>query len=202
MIPIAKTFDLKTILKTQEQYESANIFGFIAFTKSDANVVKVMRDEDYWDSFDEDSKGWLIFSVKPLEKGSVRLPNYPEGTMGMMVPIWDEPNANKEYIKLFGLKDTQKLPLFIVFAVIDNEIQKFTFQIKDESVDEANNSIRCIIRDITAHLNGVLPEYRQSENVYGVIERGVKGPREFKEFLAKLKPIYNTVQSVKSIIAP
>ena len=55
----------------------ADIFGLILYTDENANLKKVLRDKDYWDSFDETSgKKWAVFSVRPI-KGSVELPNPP-----------------------------------------------------------------------------------------------------------------------------
>jgi hypothetical protein len=200
MIPLDGEFDLKTVLNTQKHWGAANIFGFIAFTNSDADVIKVLRDHDYWNSFNEDSNGWLIFSVKPPQTGMIHYPEFPMGMMGAMVEIWNEPNANKEFLKLFDLEDTRMLPLFIVFAVIDNEIRKFTLRIKDGDVEEVYNSIKGIIRDVTFHLNGVWPEYRQSDNVYGVIESGVKFPRDVQETKAQWKNFFDNFLFFKGIL--
>lgn len=201
MIPLEKEFDLKTVLTTQKKYNAANIFGFIAFTDSHANVKKVLRDEDYWHAFNEDSPGWLVFSVKPLEKGKKRISGPSNsGLLGMMVDVWDEPNANKEFVHFFELTNTEKLPLFIIFSVIDGSIQKFSSQINDSSIDLAYNSIRGIIKDITASLNGVDPEYRQSETIYGVIERGVKWPRDNKVSLERFMNFVDIAGKIKGLV--
>lgn len=196
MIPLAEQFDLKVILEKQEEYDAANLFGFIAFTSSSANIVKVLRDEDYWSSFDEDSKGWLIFSVKPLERPI--FPEPPPGPIYEMVPVWKEPNANKEFIKFFELESTRELPLFIIFAIVEGEIQKFPFRIDDSTVDAAYDSIRNIIKDVTAALNGIETQYLKTSNVLGVIERGVKWPRDNKASLERLKPILGLAKSAKA----
>lgn len=85
---------------------NSRIAGFILYTRKHANVVKILKDDDYWNSLDELSgPNWPIFAVRPLESRCFSLRGrYDPGTISMMVPTYHEPNANRRVLKYFGLE--------------------------------------------------------------------------------------------------
>ena len=171
---------LSKIIKDKSNSNAANIFGFIAYTNAHPNVIKILRDSDYWTCFDEISNGWIIYSIRP-EQGSTRLPEMPEGVMGMMAPIWHEPNKNKEFLEFFDMESTQGLPLFIAFAIgQDQTIDKIAFKIDDSSQDTAYQSIKLIIDTITNTLDLIDPMYKSTTSVFREVEKQI-GCLEFKQ---------------------
>ena len=42
-----------------------NICGCIMYTVANPNIIKVLRDTDYWQCFDFISNKWPIFALKP-----------------------------------------------------------------------------------------------------------------------------------------
>ena len=47
---------------------TSRIYGFIMYTRKHSYIVKVLRDNDFWNELDEISgANWPIFSIKPLD---------------------------------------------------------------------------------------------------------------------------------------
>ena len=117
-------------------------FGIIIYTDENPNIKKMLRDNDYWKALDKvSSKDFIIFSVKP-KKGSMEYPNYPKGTLGMMVPIWKEPNDNEELLELFQIKSTKELPLFFIFTKYENYFLIKHTKINDDSIDTSFKQLK------------------------------------------------------------
>lgn len=174
MFPIYGQLDLKICKHHLVEKRTANIFGFIAYTETNPNIVKVLRDEDYWKSFDKLSAGWIVYAVRPPETGHFRLPTFPKGAIGMMIPMWEEPDANLNFIKTFGVKDTSILPCFIAFAINDKGgFDQIIYKLKDDTVDDAYRSIHKIINVITRTANGISPQYRDSASVFREVKKQV-----------------------------
>lgn len=133
---------IDSLTKNYGQLSSvAELYGVLIYTDEHPNIKKVLRDEDYWMSFDELSGDrFCIFSVRPAI-GRYEHPKFPPGTMGFMVPIWNEPSENKELLKLFGLQNTKQLPMLLLFSKLDGEYLTIELALKDDSVDDARNSI-------------------------------------------------------------
>ena len=131
--------------KLVEQYrhkdEIAEIFGVIIYTDKHANIKKVLRDEDYWNSFDELSgPHWLIFSIRPVP-GKYVYPSPPPGVRvrARMVPVWKEPKENMKLLAEFELDYTSDDPQFLVFADGGEDgILKHSLRLKDYSIDNAS----------------------------------------------------------------
>ena len=93
-----------------DEEDVLGVFGLILYTDEHPHVVKVLRDKDYWKQFAIiTGDNFAIFSAKPLS-GTYLYPSVPPGSMGMMVPVWNEPSQNKELLSTFHLDDTKKLP--------------------------------------------------------------------------------------------
>jgi len=84
-----------------------------------------------------------------------------------MVPTWDEPHKNMPVINDFGLKDTEKLPLFVAFMWDDNdELNQVAIPITGNDVDTVFHSIEEIVKVITKAEASVLPQYKRTVNVF------------------------------------
>jgi hypothetical protein len=172
-----------------EQYrykdEIASIFGVILYTEAHANIIKVLRDDDYWTALNViTGPHWIIFSIRP-SKGKT---SHPPGTMGRMEEIWMEPEENKALLREFELKSTENLPLFIVFAKDeDGEILKHSLQLKDTSIEEAYGSIKEALELVTNAIIGVKPENRK--NVLGGFQAVNLAVSEYKGWKKMQKAI-------------
>lgn len=122
--------------------ETANLFAVVLYTDEHANIKKVLRDEDYWRSLDELTGFRLcVFSAKP-RKGKLTHPSLPSGVVGMMIPVWDEPNENRRLVEILELKDTSGLPMVMLFTKIEEEYLKIELPLKDDTENDALTSLR------------------------------------------------------------
>jgi hypothetical protein len=156
-------------------------FGIILYTDEHANIVKVLRDDDYWKSFHETSgPNWAIFSIKP-RKGHFSMPDFGPNQMGMMIPIWKEPSENNLLLKEFNLESTQNLPLFLIFTPAVEEILQIHMKIDDHSIDNAYASIKDIILVVSKAVKGILSKnYKNPEGVYAAISLALDNHRDIK----------------------
>lgn len=120
----------------------AQLFGVLLYTDQHPNIKKVLRDDDYWLSFNElTGERFCVFSVKPA-KGKYETPTFPKGFIGMMVQIWKEPAENKKLIELFEIEDTKDIPMLLLFTEIKGEFLKIELKLDDSSRDAAYSSIK------------------------------------------------------------
>ncbi|SCY44544.1 hypothetical protein [Desulfoluna spongiiphila] len=145
-----------------EEYKAkdgiAHLFGVMLYTDEHPNIKKVLRDDDYWLSFNElTGDRFCVFSVRP-QKGKYQYPSFPSGTMGMMVPLWREPSENTKLLKVFDLKDTQTLPMLLLFTKVEEEYLKIEVALEDSSIDAAYSSIRKELESSCIAINRIKKE--------------------------------------------
>lgn len=181
---------------------NSRIAGFILYTRKHANVAKILKDDDYWNSLDELSgPNWPIFAVRPLESRycSIR-GRYDPGTINMMLPTYHEPNANRRVLKYFGLEESVDLPCFIVFMWDDiNQLCQIDLKIDDYSVDSAYNSIKEVVELISKAEQEILPEYKMSTSVFRQVKSEIEGTKFRKGFLRICKGCDNGISLMGSV---
>lgn len=181
---------------------NSRIAGFILYTRKHANVVKILKDDDYWCGLDELSgPNWPIFAVRPLESRycSCRGSSIP-GTISMMVPTYHEPNANRRVLKYFGLEESDDLPCFIVFMWDDNnQLCQIEWRIDDYSVETAYNSIKEVVELISKAEQDILPEYKMSTSVFRQVKSEIEGSKFRKSFLRICKVCENGISLMGSV---
>ena len=127
-------------------------FGLIIYTDENPNIVKLLRDEDNWKALSRVSgEKFFIFSVKP-KKGYMGFPDFPPGTIGMMVQMWKEPNENNKLFDHLNIKDSRELPLFVVFTKVDEYLLYKSMSIDESDPHKALEQLKEIfyqIRDVT-----------------------------------------------------
>ena len=146
----------------------SRIYGFILYTDKDPYVAKVLRDEDFWNALDSISgANWPIFAVRSLRKGQYSIPTSGSTDIYYMVPTWVEPKANMQVLRDFGLKNTERLPLFVAFMWDDtDELNQVAIPIEGKNIDTIYNSIEEIVKVITKAEAEVLPQYKGTVNVF------------------------------------
>ncbi len=167
--------------KYRNRENLVDAFGLILYTDEHANIVKVLRDDDYWKSFNEVSgPNWAVFSIKP-EKGHFDFPNFRPGEMGFMVPIWKEPVKNKALLREFDLKSTEKLPLFLIFTHAVGEILQIPMEIDDGSINKAYASIKEVIKIASKAIEGVSQEnYKNPEGVFTALHHAMSNHKDMR----------------------
>ncbi|WP_152601347.1 hypothetical protein [Erwinia oleae] len=157
-----------------------------------------MIDNDiYWSALDARSGSrWPIYCVK-AHQGRCELPKMPPGTMGMMVPVWKEPSANKPLLEVFNIDDTRN-PYFVFFNFTDDEDDFLcrSYRINGASVEAVYNNLERIIDFHTDVVNDVLEENAQngrSIHLYAEIKMS------FRERIAIIKKIIQFAERLKSL---
>ncbi len=177
MFPIQEEFGLKG-LRYQCEKSTSRIFGFIMYTRRHSYIAKVLKDDDFWNELDEISgPRWPIFAVRPLRHDRYTTYNrsFSEPSQ-KMVQTCIEPDENKKYLEVFSLDKLSDLPCFIVFIWNDDEeLEQFTFKLSNRNIEEAFDSIREIVSIISETERQILPEYRQTENVFRNAKADIKG---------------------------
>lgn len=137
------------------------------YTRADAHIKKVIKDEDYWDALDAASGvNWPIFVVKPLNKTCCIYANYRSRFSEEDNKV-KEPSGNSKYLKLFQIDSTDSLPCFVAFYIKDNdEVEQLTYKIKGRTKVDTYNSLREIVDEIAKAERLILPQYKRTENVF------------------------------------
>lgn len=189
--------NLEVIEKFRNDEDLVKIYGFILFTRSNSNILKVLNDDDYWAGFNEDSKGWLIFSIRTAQ-GKLEFPSFPKDMIGFMVPIWKEPSENLTMLDYFELNSSEKyLPSMVLFAPLnDGKIKKVVYPLNDDSLDSARNSIKNIISLVTNTINNILPEYKNSDSVFREVCANAES-KLFWEDVKKTTKLFSFLNSLK-----
>lgn len=103
--------DVGLIRETAKESRS-RICGFIMYTKADAFVAKVLKDDDYWDSLDAISgPNWPIFAVRPLcsRRKIFSCAGRKNERIAHFVPsIGKETEENLKYLQFFNLDSLEQ----------------------------------------------------------------------------------------------
>jgi hypothetical protein len=176
----------------------ASVFGIVLFTDSHAHVKKVIYDDDYWRAMDEVSGDrWAIFSTR-AEPGGFSLPPSKPGIIAMMVPVWREPNSNKELLDTFELESTERLPCIIAFAKDkDGMLLKNVMRIEGSTEQEAFNSLKDHIQTVTDALSVVTPEnLKNPAGVYSAVSLAVTHAKDWQKIKKGVK-LWQWFKSIK-----
>ena len=190
MIELKKEMGITQIREISE-HTVARIFGFIMYTRRHAYIIKALRDNDLWSELDEISgANWPIFSVKPLSEGRYELAKSNRNLSQMLVPIWKEPNENKEFLSVFSLNESKDLPCFITFIWKDNdEIEQIVWKLSNKNKEEAFNSIREVVSIISETEELILPEYKRTENVFRNVKANIEARIAKHSIIRNLKTV-------------
>ena len=169
MFPIYEDLSRTKLIADKSRRKTANLFGIIAYTDANPNIKKVLRDSDYWDSFNHLSTGWIIYAIRP-EYGQHITYFTDENGYKKELSSFD---FNYDFLVDFGISREEPFPLFIIAALVeDNRIQAIRVPIDDSSVEKTNASIREIINLATQVISRVEPRFRSSTHVLREVSRG------------------------------
>lgn len=130
--------NIQTIIRSSD----IKTFGFIIYTEENPNIIKLLKDDDYWNALDKASgEKFYIFTVKPTQ-GTREYPSMNNGMMGMMVKIWKEPKDNHKLLEVFEIKSTEELPLFFIFTKVGPYLLKYSVKINEKNIDEALSQLK------------------------------------------------------------
>lgn len=123
-------------------------FGIILYNEENPNIIRLLSDELNWNALDKASgENFIIFTIKP-KKGSIKIPQMPEGVMGMLVPIWEEPSDNEEILDTFDMNSTKELPKFFIFTKVGDILLKKSISIDETNVDTSLKQLKKVFQNI------------------------------------------------------
>lgn len=170
----------RPIGKLVEQYKTRenvhNVFGVILYTDRNPFVLKMLRDDDFWNALHEISgPRWPIFAIRPASGYKTsRVPRSTASAKKLMVPItrWHEPSANRELLETFKIADTRQLPMLLVFAEGNKgEVLQIAFKIKDADQNSCYKSLKSIVEKCAEAIEKVTAEnIKNTEVIHGLME--------------------------------
>jgi hypothetical protein len=126
------------VLKYRADTTLADLFGVILYSDAQANVKKVLRDEDYWQSFDAVSGRHLaVFAIRTKAPAPLR-----NRDLDFIVPAWKEPRENLPLLKDLELSSTEKLPVIVWLTHDAGDLLRCVVPLKDHTEEAAYASIK------------------------------------------------------------
>jgi len=168
--------------KIQDIIDTSEIktFGIIVYTDENPNIVKLLKDDDYWNALVSSSgKKFTLFAVKP-KKGYAEFPKMQSNTMGFMQAIWKEPKDNLELLSILEVKSTQNLPLFFLFTKVGKYLLKNNISINDNDIGSALKQLQSIFYKIDKVIQSIKLMEEHPVQVHDKIAEVLKKDKFFK----------------------
>lgn len=147
MLPLDKMISVQLLIKDRQQYRTANIFGFIAYSERNPYVIKVLQDNVFWQSLNARTEGWILYAIKPNS-------SYFGG-------------GNAEYINQCLGMQPNDYPQLVILGIGSNQVMmQRSYKIIGDSVETVYNSIEKNIDTITSALEFIYPEFKNSTRVH------------------------------------
>lgn len=190
MIPIeTKDIEINDI-KDIIELSNSRIAGLILYDRTHPHVSKVIKDKDYWNEFnDKSGMNWGIF-VPLYEADSCSIPSLPKSVLDQFDLI------------------TNDLPCFVVLSYNDKgDLLFHTEKIDDSNEECAYKSLKNTIEIIATVEKGFLPENKQTENLFPMVESKLNNfsPNAFwKVMMKNIKKgvdIVNTISGIMMIFS-
>lgn len=150
---------------SKEHSETFPVLAVIVFNTSHAHLIEALRKQSYVDSLDEitGSEIGVFWAARPA--GRVKLPTFPPGYIGMMVPVYEEPSSNKTLYKFFDIKDGQSLPLLVTFSFDSDDSLYFSkTKLTENSAEDAYNQLRKVLAEKASLLRDFSEELKADRN--------------------------------------
>ena len=140
---------LEKIKELSEKYnEQFSLMAVVIFNTSNAHLIEALRNKIYVDALDDITGEHICVFWAGLPAGRVELPEFPPGTIGMMVPVYKEPSSNKSLYEYFDISNGQSLPLLVTFTFTSNdELLYSKHSISERSAEDAYNSLRTVLNE-------------------------------------------------------
>jgi hypothetical protein len=123
----------------------SRIYGFILYTDQDPYVVKVLRDEVFWNALNSISgANWPIFAVRPLRKGNYSLPSDNDSLISdETINLFKRYREIERCFKTSGVSMTPQRCMYVLYlsyykkrkdyATIIKEIELFAQEYKEDN---------------------------------------------------------------------
>ncbi len=182
------------LIKASKEIEDKNqvkVFGAIIYDESHPYLIKVLRDEDFWNALNKVSGDkWSIFAIKPLgEKERLltnRACNEPiNGMMNYMLPVYSQKiEGNKKVLNSLGINANDSDPSLIIFAELNNEIYRLRIRLETCSQEKTYQFLQQKMKLVADTIDQI--EEKNLSNVEGVftaISFALDQDNKFKSFV-------------------
>ena len=172
MFELPKELTIKR-LKAAVEGESSRIYGLILYKVRHAHVVRMLRDEAFWDALDDESgPRWPIFAVRPTRER--KLCNMDRAYCLTFISLDLSLSDEDKMLQLFNLNELD-LPCMVFFIWDDDDVlQQVTCPIKGKNKDEVYECVHSVVEIVAKSENQILPQYRRSVNLYREVENNLK----------------------------
>ena len=137
---------INTLYRLAQDYADYPLCSVMMFTDTHTHVIQMLEDVRYYRALDEmTGKDIALFHTR-LFQGRYERPDQPPGLHCLMIPVWKEPQANRQLLALFDMKDSTHLPCLVTFVFADGDIHYTLSKINNESPVSAFNSVGEIVR--------------------------------------------------------
>lgn len=139
---------INTLYRMAKEYASYPLHSVMMFTDAHAHVIQMLEDKRYYKALDEmTGKDVVIFHTR-LFQGYYEMPSPPPGVACLMVPVWREPQANRQLLTLFDMRDSSSFPCLITFCFANGDIHYTKSDIEKTSPQAAFNSVETIVQHL------------------------------------------------------
>jgi hypothetical protein len=132
----------QALLEYSDKYP---LWGILLFTEAHPHVIKTLKDTDYYNALNELSGEHIAILATMLFRGKHTSPQIRPSAFGDLIPIWEEPNKNKEILSLFDVEDSRELPLFILFIIEDGKLYYQKYPLGQNSSEDVFNSLKTVL---------------------------------------------------------
>jgi hypothetical protein len=178
--------------------DSVQLFGVIIYTDAHAHLKKVLRDADYWASFDALSgPRFAVYSIRAYAGEWVSPPARP-GSLATMHEVWREPTANAELVRAFALDDTRDLPALVVFALDGDEHYSTSLLIDESSIESCYTSLKDAMIAIASALSKGASERSTDSRV---VFKSVKSALSVRRNWQRVRDGYKVLSELKKWVS-
>lgn len=153
---------LKEIQKLSKEHNNKfPALAVIVFNTSHAHIIEALRTQSHVDALDEITGEEIAVFWAALPEGRVKLPSFPPGSIGMMLPVYEEPSSNKSLYSFFDIEDGQSLPLLVTFSFDDESKLYFSkTRLVEDGAERAYNRLKEVLEEKANLMRDFSPELR------------------------------------------
>jgi hypothetical protein len=144
---------INTLYRMTKEYATYPLHSVMMFTDAHAHVIQMLEDPSYYKAIDDmTGKDVVIFHTR-LFQGRYEMPSPPPGVVCLMVPVWREPQANRQILPLFDMRDSTSLPCLVTFCFADGDVHYTKSEIDRTSPQAAFNAVEAIVQRLVKAAN-------------------------------------------------
>lgn len=176
--------------------QESNIIGVVLYSSSNPFVIKVLKDNDFWNALHINSGPvFPIIAIQPKD-GEYKTPMTKSNTLQYLIPVWEEPDENLKLLSELGITDTKELPMFLIYAKIKDENYCTVYSFKSNTIDNTYNELN----EICSIINNTIQKF-DIENLSNTdsLYRELTGSINYVFTWKKISSTFSLFNKIKSI---